>query len=171
MYDKYTLNDEGELVIDDSGTKSQAKWKKIAIISIALCIALILLIIVIVLISKYGISKPKSKSPQGEIICTYDINSITKPTQIISKDYDDSNINFEILLNNEKIPFSKNITFKFPGFQKVRFILYGDINMKNMFKEIDSLLSLEMTSNKKAKLNSIESAFENCINFKFFNIT
>ena len=171
MLDKYTLNDEGELVIDDASTKSQAKWKKIAIVTIALCIALILLIVIIILLIRSKPDNSNSKTSKGEIICTYDINSITKPTQIISTEYDDKNINFDISLDNKIIPFSKNVIFSSPGFQKVKFILYGDINMKNMFKEIDSLLSTEMTTTKKIKINTIESAFENCINFNFFNMT
>ena len=43
--------------------------------------------------------------------------------------------------------------------------------MENMFKEISSLLSVEMFTNKNAKIKSIESAFEDCISLNSFNIT
>ena len=64
MIDNYTLNDEGELVLDDSHSKSQAKWKKLAIITIGLCIALILLIVIIILV--YQSSSSSNSSTNGD---------------------------------------------------------------------------------------------------------
>ena len=171
MIDNYTLNDEGELVLDNPNAKSQEKWKKIAIISIALCLALIILIVIIILINISSKSNDKTKIKIGEILCTYDIEISSKPTPILSQEFDDSNRNFDISIENNIIEFSKNVTFNSTGYKYVRFILYGDINMQNMFKGIDSLLSIEMTSNKNGKIMSIESAFENCRNFNSFNMT
>ena len=178
MIDNYTLNDEGELVVDDSASKSQTKWKKIAVISIILCIALILFIaIIILLFSKSDKDDDNEKNNDkknnilGEIICTYDIDSISILTPIISNDYEDKNINCEIEIDNNKFPFTKDIKFNNTGYQKVKYILYGDINMKNMFKGLDSLLMVEMNTMHNTKINSIESAFENCINLYFFNMT
>ena len=161
MNDNYTLNDEGELVLDDSARKNSEKWKKIAIIAIAICIALIILIIIIVFISsiKKDESSNSNKQKQnqiGEIICTYDIKSTTEETQILGSDYDIQNKNYDVSIDNEIIKdFTRSIVFNSTGYQKVKFILYDIINMEKMFKEISSLISVEMTTNKNLKIISI----------------
>ena len=175
MNDNYTLNDEGELVLDESAKKNSAKWKKIAIITIALCIALFILIIIILLISKGGNGgggESEKKNSVGEIICMFEIENSEKETQILSSEYNLQNKNFDVSVNNKIInDFSGSIKFNITGYQKVVFILYGDINMEKMFKEIESLISVEMATNSNTKIVAIESAFESCTNFNFFNMT
>ena len=171
MIDNYTLNDEGELVLDDSAIKSQAKWKKIAIISLILCICLVLLIVLIILLfskSDEHNNKKNKVDEKGEILCTYNIDSINILTPIISSDFDDENFHCEIEIDNNIFPFSKYIKFNNTGYQKVKYIIYGDINMKNMFKGIKSLLMVEMNTNNNIKINSIENPLKSCTNFFSF---
>jgi hypothetical protein len=172
----FTLNDEGDIIYDEDKEKSQAKWKKIAIIAIALCLSLIILIVIIILIypSSSSSGENKNDNPKiqlGEIKCIYDVGYINEPTPIISSEYDDKNRNFDISVNNEIIPFSKNYTFASTGYQIIKFILYGELRMEKMFKEIDSLISVEMYTSKNIQILSIASAFESCSNFNFFNMS
>ena len=44
--------------------------------------------------------------------------------------------------------------------QKVKYILYENINMDYMLKDIKTLTSVEMISNKTAKIVSLLGAFE-----------
>ena len=42
--------------------------------------------------------------------------------------------------------------------------------MDNMFQNIDSLISIDMKSEKNLKILSMESTFENCIELEYFNM-
>ena len=99
----------------------------------------------------------------GEILCTYDIYSYKVETPILSEDFIKTT-NFDIYVNDRKIAFTKK--YKFPKFGRinVRFALTQNINMENMFKNIKSLISVKMNSNKNVKILLMNNAFENCEN-------
>ena len=176
MDDNLAFNDVGEIEFEPPHESPQAKWKKLAIISIALCLLLILLIVIIILIytssSNSGEDKNQAEKIQlGEMKCIYDVRTTHVPTPIISSEYKENNRYFDISINNEIVPFSKNYTFNSTGYQIIKFILYADFSMEKMFKEIDSLISVEMYTSKNIKILSIASAFESCSNFNYFNMS
>ena len=101
----------------------------------------------------------------GKIICKYKISSINKPIQILSTDYLKRS-DFNIYINNKKINYTYEYTFEKTGENEIEFLLNEDINMYLMFKNINSLTTVNIISEKGAKLLSIISAFENCTNLE-----
>ena len=68
--------------------------------------------------------------------------------------------------------YSKEYQFKEIGENNVKIILYSDLNMTNMFKGVIDLIDVEMNSDeKKCKITSMESAFEECKYLEKFNIS
>ena len=104
----------------------------------------------------------------GKIQCIYDIES-TSSTQILGNDFI-KNSDFDIEINDQKIKYSKDYKFSETGQQKVIFLLYDNLNMENMFKGVPSLYSVRMHSDKYAKIDAMDSAFENCQKLTSFKI-
>ena len=135
---------------------------KIIIITTAIIFVITLLIILIIVASKSKGSKAKEKI--GEIRCIFDT---TKKTKILSDDFKSQNIN--IYIDGIQIKYSKEYDFPRNGIHHVHFYIYDELNMDYMFKEIPELLSVEMSSEKKAKITSMIGAFEkaeNLVNLK-----
>ena len=155
------MKEEGEspFVLHDDINSSDFKYNKLSfqkklIIGISL-IALILILIIIIIIaynkSKEPINNINDKI--GEIICIYDIESTSKEKKILSDKFEKKNSNFDIYIGDKKIKYSKSYKFKEIGENKVKYILFGEINMDYMFADLLSLLSVEMISNKNAKIS------------------
>ena len=150
--------------------------KKLAYISIIslIVIAIIIIIIIVALSSsedKNEEEEEKNKiSPKGEIICEYDVKSTEINTIILGQNFTKPT-DFEIEINGEIINYNKEHKFNSFGKNIVIFKLNNeDINMNYMFKDISSLISVNMTSEKDVKINSMISSFDNCENLKNFNI-
>ena len=181
-----SLNDEGEVITE---VKKETPWKKIAIIiGIILLILISLIVIIIIIINSKNNDNKKEDDKKddkkddekdddkkdisyiGEIICIYDVFSNERPTEILSKYFENKN-KFDLYLENKKIPISTEIIFPKFGNIEVRYALIEDINMDNMFKDVSTLLSVKMISNKNAKILSVENAFENCENLEEISIS
>ena len=162
---------EGEALFDVNDLKSTefkennlTKQKKLIIgLAVGGVVLILLIVLIIILASKGKVNDVKDKI--GEIECTYSLES--SETKILS-DHFDKKSNFDIYINTTRIKYSK--TYKFErGENKVRFVIFEDINMDNMFKGLTSLVSINFISEKNASITSMESTFENCenlINFK-----
>ena len=170
-----SLNDEGDVITE---VKKETPWKKIALIVGILLLILIILIVIIVIFIKSGNKEDKNsdenipyddKSYKGEILCIYDVYYNDIPTEIISKFYTNQT-HFDIYIDDKKINFEKEIIFPKYGLIKVRYALTQNINMENIFKDIKTLISVKMTSNKNLKILSLNNAFENCENLKEISI-
>ena len=74
------------------------------------------------------------------------------------------------MIDGEKINYNKTYNFEKPGKYNVQFVLYSDINMLNMFKDLDSLVEVQMSTDNDTKILNIESCFELCINLIAVNI-
>ena len=127
----------------------------------------VLLFIILSSNSKDDYIHPKSDII-GEIQCIYDIES-TSSTQILGNDFI-KNFDFEIEINGQKIKYTKDYKFIETGQQKVIFLLYENLNMENMFKGVSSLYTVKMYSDKNAKIDYMDSAFENCPKLTSFKI-
>ena len=143
------------------------------LIGISIIFVLIIVFIIILIIF---LNSPKNNDNQkslGIITCIYDIKDISKDTMILSNNFE-KNSNFEIFINNKAVPYTKSYSFSQIGKNEVKFELYDDIQIDNMFKNISTLISVKMNSKNNLKILSMESTFENCeklevIEIKGFN--
>ena len=172
-----------DIVSEDTLTPTMPTWKKLLIVGGVSAAVIIFLIIIIVLISTSSTPSP-SPTPKdgekdnpdvpkdiiGEINCNYYISKINEQTQILGSDYIYDG-NFDIHIDSVKINYSKQYQFSKAGEHKINFLIYGEINMDYMFKDITSLISIIMFSNKNAKIKSMISTFENCKELSDFTIT
>ena len=98
----------------------------------------------------------------AQINCIYNIQNVNEDSIILGNEFN-KNSDFDIFINNQKIKFSKEFKFFNMGINKVRFDIYEDLEMDFMFKDIQELISIEMTSQKNCKINSMISSFENAL--------
>ena len=96
--------------------------------------------------------------PYGNIYCYFDVNQ--GDTQILSEEFEYDN-NVVIYIGKNRIPFTRNYNFSLDDSKNVRYEIYKkDFSMKNMFKGLDKLTKVDFSSDKGAKIISMESAFE-----------
>ena len=133
--------------------------KNIIIIAGAVALMLVILIIIIVLATKKSDSNEKSKNKIGELVCIFDTSS---QTRILSDDFKTQDI--EIYVDGTKIKFSREYKFPTFGIHHVNFHIFSDLNMDYMFKNIPEIVSVEMISDKKAKISSMTGAFDKAEN-------
>ena len=143
--------------------------KKITIFSIALTAFIVLLILILVIILSSGNKKEEEQllPTIGELICEYEIKDENHNTVILSYDFI-KKTNFDIMINNKIIKFNKEYKFTEKGMNTVIFQIKEDLNMDSMFKDVSSLISINITSTKNVKITSLISAFENCDNLNKF---
>ncbi len=147
-------------------------FQKIIFIIISLSLVVVIAITIVLLIlllspqssSDSDSNPPPTPQPKniiGEISCEYNIE--TTETLILGNNYQKLS-DFDIIIEGKKVDY--NIKYKFENFGKhnIQFILYNDINMLNMFKDVDSLIEVNMTTENDVKILNIENCFENCIN-------
>ena len=177
-----TIN-EDSIGIEKPGFKSffQKIKKKYLIAGGAALVFLILVIVIIVLATgnnahktdgeNSGEGDDRDKNPEdslGEIRATYEVYSNTKPTNILSSSFSKTSI-IGVYVGNNRIGYTKEYTFK-KGENEIRFLLFEDVNMDSMFKGLNQLLSIDISSQKNLKIKSMESAFEDCENLDSFNM-
>ena len=88
---------------------------------------------------------------------------------IISNDYIKKS-KFGIYIDDKLIQYSKAYKFSKIGNYIIKFELYEDISLDNMFKDITALVSIDFQSDKNLKILSMGSTFENCKNLNIFDI-
>jgi hypothetical protein len=123
------------------------------------------LIIIVIVNSNKGLSK---KEILGEIECVYYIEN-NEQTDILGKDFKKES-DFDIMIDEKLIKYSKTYNFETLGNHQVKIKLYKEINMNYMFKDVYSLESVNMTSDKNCKITSMISTFENCQQLKSVDI-
>ena len=105
----------------------------------------------------------------GEINCVYEVSSLNRKVPLFGKEFIKSS-NFSVYLDSKLIQFSKEYEFKTLGKHDLKILLYEDLNMDYMFKEVPNLVSINMTSNKNCKILSMISTFQNDHSFIYFTI-
>ena len=158
--DEFNVNDLGSMNSDKikEGDIKLLKKKNIIIaISIIIFIFIILLILIITLKQN-----KKDKNEIGEINCIFKINTINTKIPILGVEFKKES-DFSIMIDDKKIEqYTKEYSFKESGDHKIKFYIYEDINMNYMFRNIKNLFSVEMKSDKKAKILSMKNTFESC---------
>ena len=95
----------------------------------------------------------------GEIICTYCIKTTLWNTTLLGKEFE-LNSELDMYLNNKFIIYSKEYKISSLGNHQIKFILYEDLNMNYMFKDIEDLVYVEMMSDNNCQILSMISTFE-----------
>ena len=106
----------------------------------------------------------------GEINCTLDIPYSNKNSKIIGDEYE-KNSKFDIYIDDVLIKYSKQHLFETNGKHNMTIKLYEKINMDYMFKEVEDLTEVNMTSEKNCEITSMVSTFEKCEKLFRFNIS
>ena len=164
-----TKNDFNSDLIGMNKGEAEAK-KKLLIIGGGVAALFIIVVIIILIVASNsgenndtGEDNGSNKEVIGTIKCLYYIENTDQNAQIIGKDYS-KNSNFDIYVDGKEIKFSKDYKFESIGVHEVEFKLYEDINMKNMFKDVDYIIEAEMISDSKCQVISMMHTFENCRN-------
>ena len=173
MNEEFNFEDAGS--VNKQIPENKTLKKHITKIIMATVIILLLIIIVIIIISlslsSSGEKKEKTYTDEdiiGKIKCVYNIE--VSNVAILGNDFVKES-DFDIEINGKKIKYSKEYHFTEFGQQNITFLIYNNLNMNNMFKDISSLTSVEMISDKNAKIISMNSAFENCRQLSTFTIS
>ena len=164
----YNLNDAISNLVkrskeDDHTPFYKKKWFIGVSIGVSILIVGIIVLIVVLLTNR-------EKKALGEIHCIYEINDVTQRVQILSEDFDKGQNDFDIVINEETIRFTKDYKFPNSGKNNVLFKIYKEINMDNMFKDVKALISVILNSTEQISIISMESTFENCEKLKSFSI-
>ena len=152
--------EEGFTNLKQQTTKNEAlpKWKKQLIIGGVIGLFVIILLIIIIVAATSGDNdddkdkdKPSPNPPEtkGQFDCSYEIEDISKETPILSKEYKKTS-NFDIIIDSKKVDYSTEYKFNKTGTHNIQFILYEDINMDFMFKDIKELISIDLFCDKNA---------------------
>ena len=170
----YSVNDFGSNKTDTTQEeqKQQQKplWKKY-LIPIIIIISIIIITIILILTFVLKTSENKDNKEEvkliyGTIKCIYDIQ--TSHSNILGEEFK-KEIELDILIDNETSKYSKEYTFQTLGKHLFQYKLYNkNINMDYMFKNVSSLINVELISENQIKIQSMISTFENCINLNNF---
>ena len=163
-----------EIISQRSKCNFSPKTKKnllIATLIISLLIVIVILIIFLTKSSKDDDDDEEEEKKISEILCNFRVVDSTNEISLLSEAYENINqsiINIEI--NNTKIEFTKKYKFPENGVYPVKFLLNKTINMDYMFKDILSLVKVEMYSNVDTNILSMKGSFENCKNLQIVYI-
>ena len=137
----------------------------IAVIILIFCIVLV--IVIIVYVRKESTRPPTPEEIIGAIICTYCIQNGNSEVEILSDDYHNIN-DISIVIDNKRIEFSKKYKFNRIGIHEINFYIDNNETMDYMFKNIISLTSVELFSEKNITVISMVGAFQDCVNLRQF---
>ena len=147
--------------------QNQNRNRKILIISIILFIFIAIVITIILAIASD--SNTSESSEIAEINCNYNIHSINEEINILGEDFT-KNSKFDIYIDGNKIEYTKKYKFEKVKIYNIKYKYYENIEMDYMFKNIYSLISVEMISKNNSKITSMIGSFENCVNLESFKI-
>ena len=121
----FSLNDTESNKLKPKKEETSSKKKQIFII-IAIIILILILIISIIVIFLLTKSKDNNnqKEIKGEIICLFNIKTISKETNIINELYEKYS-DFDIFIDDKKIEYQKNYKFSSIGIHTIKFQLYN----------------------------------------------
>jgi len=182
MNEKEEKNDEFyndfHVEISEKNKKNKKSKNKYILIAIGVAIFIIILIILLILLTNTNTKDSSNNEEEeeeeyeiiGEINCIYNIMTVNTETQLVNEDYRKEN-NFGLYIDRNKIKYSKKYKFTNLGMHEVKFALYEDLKMENMFKGIQSLISVEMIGINETQILSINNAFEGCTHLTSFSIS
>ena len=149
LADDFSLGDVMKTKTGGVGLSKQTK-SYIIIGGISFGVLIALIIIIFAVTSSVKSSKDTTMKNNTVLYCYYDVDTIKSETPIINPDFQKKS-KFNIFINGNLIPFSKQYKFEKLGPQIVVFDINEDINMDYMFKDIQTLYQVEMHSKKIIK--------------------
>ena len=118
----YNLNDAiSNLVNRTKDTTPFYKRKLFIGIMIGSVVSITVLVVLLVLFLR---NDDKQKEEIGEINCDYKIEDSSRKVNILGEEFDKGNNIFDIIINGEKIEFSKEYKFPNAGNNKIQFKMY-----------------------------------------------
>ena len=136
-----------------------------AIIFVSICIFLAVIIIVFV---RHESTRPfKPEEIIGSIKCLYYINDSSNKVDILSNEYYNKS-EIDITIDDKRIEFNKKYLFNKEGFHNITFYINKNETMDYMFKDITSLVSIELYSRENINILSMKESFYNCVNLISF---
>ena len=171
---------DNELSSELTGLNKESFFNKkmlIGIIATSVFLVIIIIIILAIALNKDD-SKNDSKNEDdnkvprtkiAEINCVYDVQIITGNTVLLGANFK-KNTDLDIFIGNNSIKYSKEYNFEKFGNNTVKYVIYENLDMNYMFQDVPNLISIEMVSDKNAKIISMISAFDNCENLEEITI-
>ena len=166
-YEEEEVEEDKNVEKDKKDAEPPMKHKLI-IYSIPLIILILVIIGIIVIFALKNSSDEDQNQTikrKGTIKLLYQISKNNFQTEPISEEYIKEN-EFDLYVEGIKMKTYKNFKFTKTGKYNIEIALYeNNIKMDNMFKNIETLASIEMVSNSLDEIISITSmrnTFENC---------
>ena len=127
----------------------------------------IILGIILYIVFSFSNESEISKEIFGIINCTYNLEIFYKDIQILGNEFE-IDFDIDIIIDGNKIKYSKKYDFSSNGVHNVQYLIYNkkNISIDYMFKNVYTLKSVEMISDKNLEIYSMISAFENCENLE-----
>ena len=163
MKEKLAINDQETSITSIIQKEEEKNWKKYILIGVPILVVIIIIIVLIIILAKEDKKTPHISI--GEILYTLDIDSNSKEIDILGNEYNKQS-SFDIYIDDNLSKYSKKYIFKTTGIHEIKIVLYENINMDYMFKDVKSLISIEMNSTSNASIISMISTFENCNNLE-----
>ena len=167
----FVLNDAINTLYDKTKKDKDAKWKNNLIIGSVIGLFVIIILIVILIFVIINNKSDENKEIIGELDCYYRVDDVSQKTQILGVDFSKEHNQFDIYIESTKISYAKEYKFKEVGSYNVYIRIYSDMNLDNMFKDVKALTSVVFISSKNAKILSMKSTFENCVNLYSVSIS
>ncbi len=142
------------------------KKKKQYMIIGGISILIVILLVIIIIVATTGGTKSNKNDGQGggddegkldpnealgEIKLSYNVKSFTKPTIILSSNFEKST-NLNIYVKDQFVNYKKEYTFPDKdSAENVKILIFGEIDMNSMFKSVSDLESVQIISTKNLK--------------------
>jgi len=164
----YNLNNfsERETKNKDDSSNGQKRIIIVAIIAIIFIIAGVAVLFYFLLKD----SDDTHTELVGQIKCLYTIKDASQETSLLGDNFEKLS-SLEIYVDGVKKTPSKKYKFDREGEHNVTFEVYEDLKMDFMYQNVLGLRSINMTSDKEAKITSMKSTFENCENVEKITIS
>ena len=131
-------------------------------------VILIIWVIIVIVELVYTFSQEEDKA---EINCIYYISKAGANTTLLGSDFNFNSISQIVIDDDDEITDPiKEYKFKKVGNHTVKIYINDTINMDYMFKDVNNLISVKMTTNNSTKIASMRSSFQNCKSLVEFSI-
>ena len=137
-------------------TQSSKYWKMI----LSFCIILIIIIILGIIVIK--LSMVDFEKNKIQVICKYDIKNANSE-RLLNEKFDTNYYEVSMYID-DKLQEYKNDTSNIDktGIHTVKYLFNRILKLENMFKNIDNVISINISSNNGYLDDSLSHAFSNC---------
>ena len=87
----------------------------------------------------------------GEINCIYEVENIYRNNILLGNEFS-KNSRFSIYIDEKRIKYTKDYKINSYGSHQIKIVLYENLNMDYMFKDVTDLVSVEMKSEENCQI-------------------